>query len=341
MADNSAIEWTDATVNPIRARVVDITDQGAGVDRVGWHCEHVSEGCRNCYSEAINGFRGTLRPFKPGERFRADRVGYYDNGEVKVFLDDAALLKPLRWRKPRRIFWDSMTDLFGDWVPDDWIDRHLAVMALTPHHTHQILTKRPERMRAYFAGNEDTGDAFTRVLSAAPKMMEDGDTWWSYLNQQGWPLPNVWLGTSVENQEWADRRRDDLAALAAAGWNTFVSYEPALGPVDWRGWEFLRWLISGGESGPKARPSHPDWHRAACGFAQVHGIPYFFKQWGEWTVSTSPHRDGPTHWIDRDGACYPIESGSSWPLGAAPIRKVGKSRAGRLLDGREWNEVPK
>ncbi|RJO72887.1 MAG: phage Gp37/Gp68 family protein [Myxococcales bacterium] len=335
MAENSKIEWTDSSVNPIRAR-------NRKASKTGHFCIHVSPGCANCYSERFQ------TRFGNPVRFAAQ-----DASKVGMFLDEAALLMPLRWRKPRRIFWNSMTDLFGDWVPDDWIDRHLAVMALAPQHTFQILTKRPERMRAYMT---DPGVAqrvydqvcdlaltdardITLVLIADPEHEPHAPPG-RRIRLGVWPLPNVWLGVSVENQEWADRRRDDLAALAAAGWNTFVSYEPALGPIDWRGWEFLRWLISGGESGPKARPSHPDWHRAARDFCAAHGIPYFFKQWG----SYAPARTDGIGFVtdDDDGSVTPaIHVARCRMRGDFCMARVGKSRAGRLLDGREWNEVPK
>lgn len=361
MADHTAIEWTDSTVNPIRARVIDITDHGAGVERVGWHCEHVSDGCRNCYSEAINGFRGTWRPFKPGERFRADRVGY-SNGEVKVFLDESALLKPLRGRKPRRIFWNSMTDLFGDWVPDAWIDRHFAVMALAPQHTFQVLTKRPERMRAYVANVEREAHwmiAVADLFEIEPSLMDR--RYPIMARREPWlPLPNVWLGVSVENQEWAGRRIPELLATPAAV--RFVSAEPLLGPIDLTPWlggvsdganagrpatggpaSGLAWVIVGGESGPKARPMHPDWARSLRDQCQAAGVPFFFKQWGEW----APHR--PVAGGDLGGdlradrvrhVCADRENDGRYRRGDVYMRRLGKAQAGRLLDGREWNDLP-
>ena len=136
MGDNSRIEWTDASWTAIRARC---TGEG-GKGRLGWHCEPVSEGCCHCYSEAMNVRLGTGHPFKPG---------VLASGAVKLFLDENMLLQPLRWKKPRSIFVCSMTDLFADFVPDEWIDKKFSVMALTPHHTYQVLTKRVERMRQY------------------------------------------------------------------------------------------------------------------------------------------------------------------------------------------------
>lgn len=149
-----------------------------------------------------------------------------------------------------------------------------------------------------------------------------------------WPFTNVWLGVSVEDQTRADERREDFANTPAAV--KFVSYEPALGPVDWSGWEFVDQIISGGESGPKARPSHPDWHRASRDFCAANGIAYFFKQWGEWVGGTY---DGQTV---GDYVTFPDwgkVAAHDWSNGLFSAR-IGKARAGRLLDGREHSEFP-
>ena len=145
MGATTGIAWTDSTWTPIRARSKHF-DFGAnsppgGRVRVGWHCEPVSEACRNCYAEDLNMRLGTGLAYKPGNR-----------ADVDIVLDEKMLTAPLRWRKGRRIFVCSMTDLFGRFVPDEFIDKMFAVMALTPRHTYQILTKRPERMPAYFLG---------------------------------------------------------------------------------------------------------------------------------------------------------------------------------------------
>ncbi|HEX3863552.1 MAG TPA: phage Gp37/Gp68 family protein [Stellaceae bacterium] len=306
MADNSKIEWTDSTLTPIRAR-------NRATGRVGHFCEHASPGCINCYSEAFN-----RRGIGAGVAFQRQ-----NRDQVELFLDEKMLMQPLRWKRPRRIFWGSMTDLFADFVTDEWLDRIFAVAALTPQHTHLFLTKRTERMREYVAKSSrpnliansiDRSPALSgaAILTGAYDKLDEIDTW---------PLPNVWLGCSVEDQQRADERREPLSALAAAGWRTFVSYEPALGPVDWSGWEFLSQLISGGESGPKARPSHPDWHRGARDFCLWAGVAYFFKQWGNW---------------HPDALLYTDLQGRNPP----PNMRRSKKAAGRLLDGREWNEVP-
>jgi protein gp37 len=156
-----------------------------------------------------------------------------------------------------------------------------------------------------------------------------------------WPLPNVVLGVSVEDQVRADERREHLKALAAQGWLTFVSYEPALGFVDWSGWEWLSWLVSGCETGPKARPSHPGWHRAARDFCAKHNIAYFFKKHGVYRAmageactakqepfSLQPHRNSVYAAVGAVG--YTVEF----------LHKVGAKQAGRDLDGCVWEQMP-
>jgi len=333
MSLNSAIEWTDATWNPIRARPRPgeklVGDPGWKSARPGgkpgWYCEHHSEGCRFCYAEVMNRRLGTGIDFQRQNRDR-----------VHIFLDDDMLLVPLKWRKPRMIFVCSMTDLFADFVSDEWIDRVFAVMALCPQHTFQVLTKRAERMRAYFdkydKGHKIIGICWS-MLGMMPKY-NHGD-----ILHRSWPLPNVWLGISCERQQEADERIPLLLQTQAAV--RFISAEPLLGPINLKrikvadlGWQdvlegwrdckdypgrenILAWVIVGGESGPNARPMHPDWARSIRDQCAAAGVPFFFKQWGE----HAPRWPG-----DRsDGVA---------------MERVGKKRAGRLLDGREHNDFP-
>lgn len=188
MADRSRIEWTDATWNPVRAR-------NLATGKVGWHCVHLSEGCRSCYAETFNRRLGT-------------GLGYVAQAgrQVEVFLDETTLAQPLRWKKPRRIFVGSMTDLFADFVTDAMLDRIFAVMALAPQHTFQLLTKRSARMRAYLA----------------PHNQARADRWGAAVLELGYKGPlecldnrNVWLGVSVEDQAAADERVPDLLATPA------------------------------------------------------------------------------------------------------------------------------
>lgn len=244
MAGDSSIQWTDATWNPVRG------------------CSRVSSGCEHCYAE-----RQAARFNGPGQPYegltRATAHGPVWTGKVRLVPE--LLDWPLRKRKPLRIFVNSMSDLFHEDVPDEFIAKVFGRMRITPRHTYQILTKRPERMRAW-------------------------------VNQQmpyiGWPLPNVWLGVSVEDLAMADERIPLLLQTPAA--LRFVSYEPALGPVDFR--EYLRgprwfaseqpmnrwldWLIVGGESGPGARPCDVAWIRSAVKQCRAAGVPVFVKQLG-------------------------------------------------------------
>ncbi len=337
MADHSHIEWTDATWNPI----------------VG--CSLVSPGCTNCYAMSM---ARRIEAMQAGTHYAGTTqvVNGYAVWTGKVALaPEHILTQPLRWRRARKIFVNSMGDLFHEDVPDEWIDRVFAIMALTPQHTYQVLTKRSARMREYLANEALYGRVHDVLFGEnhfpdpMPKLVsvEAASTNLNSLYNPG-ILPNVWLGVSAEDQRRADERRDDLAALAATGWRTFVSYEPALGPVDWTGWEFLSWLISGGENGP--RPSHPDWHRAARDFCAAHGIPYFFKQWGTWLPALDRDMDDPDWRAPYAGAMNDRRPDIAWLNLAGGcgfhgarfhvMRRAGKAQAGRLLDGREHNAMP-
>ena len=244
MNDKTRIEWTDATWNPVTG------------------CTKVSEGCDHCYAETIaHRFAGTPA---------------YPNG-FDVTLRPERLDQPLRWQRPRRIFVNSMSDLFHSDVPDEFIARVFAVMALAPQHTLQVLTKRPGRMRSLLSSRsfEDWVEAFVRE--------EYSERWAPDGYEYRWPLDNVWLGTSVESQKWADVRIPQLLGTPAAV--RFLSCEPLLGPVDLFAWNIDRgarvdWVIVGGESGPHARPMHPDWARHLRDDCLTAGIAFHFKQWG-------------------------------------------------------------
>jgi len=279
MGATSKIEWTEATWNPIRARNI-------RTGKVGWHCEHATTGCEHCYAEAINKRLGTGLPFKPG---------HLQAGDIELFLDEAMLLAPLRWKKPRKIFVGSMTDLFASFVADAWLDRIFAVMALCPQHTFQVLTKRSMRMREYLS-REDLPNRLAWEVTA--KVMNAWRPGWKSEAVDGpyrsraiaafakWPLPNLWLGVSAERQEEADERIPLLLQTPAAV--RFLSAEPLLGPIDLThtcmpGYSTtmsanLDWVIVGGESGSNARPMHPDWARSLRDQCAAAGVPFFFKQ---------------------------------------------------------------
>ena len=279
----SKIEWTGETLNPF----------------VG--CSIVSPGCRFCYAmkmaariETMGGpehYRGLTMPSKAGPVW---------TGKLALAPNDT-LTKPLHRRKPTTYFVNSMSDLFHEDVPDEWIDRVFAVMALCPLHTFQVLTKRSARMRAYMTALPDRASRHKAMLS---NDLNDpahclGLLRADYPGARAWPLPNVWLGVSTERQQEADERIPDLLATPAAV--RFVSAEPLLGPVNlkrikvgkgWQdalaGWrdcenypgreETLNWIIVGGESGPNARVMDPDWARSIRDQCAASGVSFFMKQ---------------------------------------------------------------
>ncbi|MFO1375516.1 MAG: phage Gp37/Gp68 family protein [Steroidobacteraceae bacterium] len=216
MATRSAIEWTEMTWNPVTG------------------CTKVSPGCANCYAERMT------------VRLRAMGAARYARG-FELATHDDALDAPLRWKAPRKVFVNSMSDLFHKDVPIEFIRRVFAVMARCPQHQFQILTKRSARLRAIAAAGE----------------LE-------------WPA-NVWMGVSVEDQRRA-RRAVDLAAVPAVV--RFLSVEPLLGPIERLPLEGIHWVIVGGESGPRARPMDPAWVENILAQCRSAGVAFFFKQWG-------------------------------------------------------------
>lgn len=325
MSDNTKIEWTDATWNPV----------------VG--CTKVSAGCDNCYAiRTAHRMQANPNPRVSAAYARTEADGEW-TGRVNLLEDKLDM--PLRWRKPRRIFVNAQSDLFHADVPDEFIARVWAVMALAPQHTFQILTKRHGRMRALLK-SDDFRDQFGWAATGISPYWTAGD--------QPWPLPNVWLGVSVEDQKTADLRIPALLDTPAAV--LFLSCEPLLGPLDLTRWvrphespceadgsppwcicddppSNVDWVIVGGESGPGARPMHSDWARSLRDQCVTAGVPFMFKQWGEWIETangtTIVHADGET-----TTARIPL------PAGAARVSRVGKKTAGRSLDGRLWDEYP-
>jgi len=353
MADTTKIEWTDATWNPITG------------------CTLVSDGCRHCYAATLAATRLKNHSSRAGlARINAAGEAKF-TGEVR--LNAQWLDQPLRWRKPRRIFVCAHGDLFHENVPDEWIDRVFAVMALAPQHTFQVLTKRPERMAEYANSHRYLwiGDQMMihapQGLDLRPLIDAFGNEEEPNIMPAKWPLPNVWLGTSVEDQATADARIPQLLDTPAAV--RFISAEPLLGPVDLTRiispthrinslsrtddggspLPRLDWIIVGGESGSRARPMHPDWARSLRDQCTAAGVAFFFKQWGEFEASLDRDRDDPD-WSADYSRKYSNRGKSKWLNLAGGrgfngerfhvMRRVGKSRAGRLLDGREWNEVP-
>lgn len=357
MADTN-IEWADAVWNPT----------------VG--CSKVSSGCAHCYAEAM-----ARRLIAMGQTAYEGTVDARGRWTGRINVVESRLAEPLRWKKPRRVFVNSMSDLFHESITDESIDRVFAMMAHVRHCAFLVLTKRPERMLHWFSNpNGNTIVEAIKVdewLSKHPGPCKEWHRDFGVPPLTKFPLPNVWLGVSVEDQATADERIPLLLKAPAAV--RFVSYEPALGPVDFtyhgcralpvfregskvrercgltgrvlrvregRGLcrydavgPWIDWLICGGESGRKARPMHPDWARAARDQCVAAGVPFFFKQWGEWGPYADRHdgadgRYGEWHHGEFIESCLCDQ-------GSGAMIRVGKKKAGRLIDGREWNEVPR
>jgi protein gp37 len=510
MGQNTEISWTDSTWTPIRARVkedaahvaqskgysslVHIAQKMAG--HIGPHCEHMSPACEFCYSDTNNSrclpSNGTGLPFDRRSRDLVD-----------IFLDEKILLQPLKWRQPKRIFVCSQTDLFGEFVPDEMIDRVFAVMSLCPRHTFQCLSKRPERMSRYLndkgrrsviagevrriadrwgwqnlahheaprsrsqdgrrlsfrgesksvregegrvpdsgwipacndydwreedhgsgaqarvdllsrndsdwldsksqewregrqpnresrVGNhERTTNSCSAGIECKPKQTQgvaasedplngrrccaDSRNEAGWINGERncsafqdekkghlrhlhtpnmeacglmWPLPNLWCGTTCENQEWADKRIPYLLQTPAVV--HFVSYEPALGPLSLnnslgRG---LDWVIVGGESGVNARPSHPGWFQSVRDQCRFAGVPFFMKQWGTWGPASQVSGGCITHAVTRHGKVCLFDRESMLACDSDEtrwegLRRLGKKKTGCLLDGVEHKEFPR
>lgn len=335
----TGIEWTERTWNPI----------------VG--CSVVSPGCTNCYAMRT-AHRLGRNPRTPQYRglTKMTRGGAVWTGRMRFV--ESALTIPLRRRKPTTYFVNSMSDLFAEDVPDEWIDRVFAVMALCPQHQFQVLTKRPERMRDYFRAEPwDRLNEHCGVLAH----------WDDMPSYETTVLPHVWLGVSVEDQARANERIPALLGTPAA--IRFVSAEPLLGPVDitairrTRAEGFMRpldgrfntlnWLIVGGESGPGARPMHPDWARSLRDQCQAAGVPFFFKQWGEWGPDVGAPEGKPDRIMEGRAPCA-WWNGTRWvhePNGYAPplpeanahgqwVYRLGKTTTGRHLDGAVHDEMP-
>ena len=260
MGVKTLIEWSDSTWNVI-----------TGCSRVSRGCGTAREG--GCYAERLAATRLRHHPSRKG----LTRNGRW-TGEVR--FNEQWLDQPLRWRKPRRIFVCAHSDVFHEKVPGEWIDKVWAVMALCPQHVFQVLTKRPARARSYldpFFGYF-CDEAIERVCDQAVAITGDPGAE-EIVAGMSTPLPNVWLGTSVEDQRTADERIPLLLQTPAeARW---ISAEPLLAPINLSPFfERLDWVVAGGESGPGYRPMHLDWARSLRDQCNAAEVPFFFKQWG-------------------------------------------------------------
>ncbi|MEN2979958.1 phage Gp37/Gp68 family protein [Tistrella bauzanensis] len=320
MADKTLIEWADATANAING------------------CSVISPGCKNCYAMRLAGTRLRDHPSRAG--LTVDSVsGPVWTGEISWRKD--VLLQVIGWKRPRRVFWNAHGDMFHDNVDPEMVWNVFGACALSPQHTHIILTKRPERM-AMMMGNRGSTIAVREKGGNRPVI------------ERPWPLPNVWIGVSVEDQRRADERVPVLIETPAA--YRFVSAEPLLAALNLEKWlrrcragrdgdcidarcpqtrddephktgrhcpidtasyddrpslPLLDLVIAGGESGPSSRSMPIEAIRSLRDQCQAAGVPFHFKQWGDW----APNENGV-------------------------MVKVGKKVAGRVLDGRTWDEVP-
>lgn len=279
MSDKSGIEWTEATWNCITG------------------CTKVSQGCKHCYAE-----REWPRLAAP----RAKPNIYTGRAFTDVKCHPEKLDIPLRWTKPRRIFVNSMSDLFHESVPDEFIAKVFAVMARSSHHIFQVLTKRPGRMQTLLSS-----DLFIGAIIEASQSVETCAMEWLPF----WPLPNVWLGVSVEDQSSADERIPLLLKTPAAV--RWISAEPLIepvtifsldGPVDVHEGSAspLHWIVVGGESGPKARPFVLGWGKDIVRQCQDAGVPVFVKQVGSYPTNREGERCPHIH--DKKGG-----DPSEWP----------------------------
>lgn len=346
-SDKTGIQWTDATWNPV----------------IG--CRRVSEGCRNCYAEhqaarivAMQRGRNARSPYEDVIRFKPTDDAFLGGSEAElrvhgapepkwngraVFLPER-LDQPLRWKKPRMVFVNSMSDLFHEDITLEQIAAVFGVMAASPQHTFQVLTKRPERMLEFFKWLTDSAGGVGVGMSwlGYGYACQFGGWWGSGYDDDragiaDWPLPNVWLGVSVEDQRTADERIPLLLQCPAAV--RWVSAEPLLGPIDFiggrinhfkaykepdevtiilqgspnyqrpgRGWvhftgAYPDWVVVGGESGPGARTCDVAWIRSIVEQCRDAGVPCFVKQLGSLITNSKTVADGepPGRLIDRKG----------------------------------------
>lgn len=318
MSSVSSIEWTDRTWNPVRG------------------CAVVSPGCVNCYAmKQAHRFSGMYKaagldgPYQvPGPYYgltKATKAGPQWTGAVRTVPE--TVLEPCSWRTPQRVFVNSMSDLFHEAVPDDFVVEVFATMAVASRHTFQILTKRPERMLEFLTSRGRSADVAVAVFKRFSSLREADRRSRSAL--EVWPLPNVWLGVSAEDQRRADERIPLLLETPAAV--RFLSAEPLLGPLDlmpfldagretggpagWQSETSLDWVIVGGESGSGARPVNVAWIRSVVRQCRASQVPVFVKQLG-------------TRVIDRNDAGFDGTFEDSWPVAI-----VEEDRIEHDLDG--------
>lgn len=320
---NSKIEWTGKTWNPTTG------------------CNKVSRGCKLCYAEVMHKRLMVMQPKKYSRPFLDGAFPY-----------EESLGTPFQWKKPEMVFVDSMSDLFHENIPIDYIAKVYAVMFLNPRLTFQVLTKRPDRRRKIFKTEK-----FHRALHKHCNQLHH--SFIELLKHEPcgpkeikglFPFSNIWEGTSVESEKEKsriDHLRDTEAHVR------FLSCEPLVGPLGDINLQGIHWVIAGGESGPKASPMHPDWAISLRDQCEVANVPFFFKQWGAWGNGAGKRMPKIKKYVVfNNGDCIPFSATNMdnyriqnnvkhWddvqPIG---MSKVGKKLAGRLLDGVEHNGFP-
>lgn len=346
MGENSKIEWCDNTFNP-------------------WiGCSKVSAGCANCYAETLMD--------------KIWNKVEWGKGKERKLTSAANWKLPIKWNKEaakegirKKVFCASLADVFDLEVSDDWRNQLMDLIYRTPNLDWLLLTKRPENALRYFShisslsgvDNWHSTQLFSHNLSEQQKE--------NNLQRVFSHFKNIWIGTSVENQKAANERIPILLQIPAA--KRFLSMEPLLSAIDfygtsafmpnenhpWRNCKILTgidWVIVGGESGHNARPMHPEWARAIRDQCVMTNVKFLFKQWGEWAPRSGVLTGGGINWVEIDPQCkkYPdvirlgehglntrYSENCNDTMGEEIfMQKVGKKNTGRLLDGREWNEMP-
>lgn len=358
MTGKSKIEWTERTWNPVRG------------------CSMQSHGCKNCYAmRQAHRFSGEGQPYEGLTKLT--KRGPVWTGKVRTVPE--LLNRPSAWRKSSTVFVNSMSDLFHPKVPDRFIAKVWNEMAVCRgKHIFQILTKNPERMLEWVSRCKKSeagwithngrdprgfGDGDGEIVGY-PEYVDDGHEYSEKykriiaktITNDHWPLPNIWLGVSAENQEQADKRIPVLLKTPAAV--RFVSAEPLLSRIefkaggtttraayDWFCPPGIDWVIVGGESGPGARPMNPGWVRSIQRQCKSAGIPFFFKQWGEWAPFSHELKPGFNKfaWVSENGRCELTDNYLSVPKVVTQsdlMARLGKKAAGRRIDGHEYSEYP-
>lgn len=337
MADNTHISWTDATWNFL-----------AG-------CTKCAPLCDNCYA-IRDAHRMKSNPnIHLQTKYEGTTTEDGSDWTGLVKFHQPALYQPLRWSRGRKIFVNSMSDWAHKDVQTEWQDKAFAVMTLAEQHIYQLLSKRPKNVLRYLSDK----DAPFRVANAIRNFAKDTDCPLSNKMRSSaknvpysvtFPMPHVWIGFSIGDQRTANNWCETIKEIAALGWLVWVSYEPAIAPVDWSGYEFIKWMVMGGESARpriEARPSHPDWFRSTRDWAITHNIALHFKQWGEYEPVTPLYEgrddeaeNGRGDLISMDATGYIWHEFQPNDERTWLFELVGKKKAGRLLDGCEWNEFP-